>query len=1028
MADDGDLKNLKKQLSHEESTIAMLGTNLYFEIPISIFRSTRKLVHQRGSRLLYFSGEAYRSNISYIKQSNILYDLITPRIADGLIIVTNLLDTLDYTEEFQKRCLEYLPQLPTVCVGTAIPGIPSVVLDNHAGMFEAVRHLIEEHGLKKIAFLKGMPRHPDGIERFEVYKKALADHSIPFDESLVFQGDFQRASGQEAVCEMLDKRKKIPGKDVEALICSNDYMASGALLELQKRGVAVPEDLALIGFDNVQFSECLVPSLSTIEYPFEDVVSQALDVLQWMRKGEIVAEKFLLKTSFIARSSCGCKEEPVLDHISSGFDYDAGLQNKESNLLKEHINRQILDSVRPTLTLWKKALISIRQEDKWGLLSRVESRAGMDGPGTDPWKLLTDLAQNSFSSSNYQNIIYNMGSAITSTLELPELIEILTKQLPQADIHRFCVCLYEDPVDSPKRIPETSRLYLAYHHGKSMELPEEGIEFPTFQLLPRNIAFKLGWKSWVVLSLYFKEDQLGFMLLDSESPHENLHWNLRNQVSSAFKGVKLLKETRESNRLLEEANRQKTQFFINVAHETKTPLTLIRNYLSLYMKNHPADNNLSIIEQNIELLLANMLNFLDVEKLQKGMVVYEHDKLVDLGESAQRKCHLFQVLAEKKKINMEVSVENSILIRIDPWALDRIFNNLLDNAVKYIHEGGRVNVNVFLENGKAVLRISDNGPGLPADTFDHIFEPYYLLSNKKTSKQGVGVGLSIVKKILDGLGSEIEVEKCRGGGVSFTIYFACEPLGHGEESLGQLPNHLPQGPVTEELREKKMIKDRPNVLIVDDNLQLLRFMQASLDQSYNILLAKSVSEAMFKLKTDSRPDLIIADIMMDGPDGFSFLKELSRLKEFSNIPFIFLSAMNDEQAKKKGLGLGAVDYIEKPFSIEEIHQKINSHFKLRKRQEAQDLRMIKNKIENLFYKLSDVPGESSSSTFDTICREFSVIGREKEILRFLLTGLLHKQIAAQLNISLRTVEYNIAKIYKKCNVSNKYELFTLFQQ
>jgi DNA-binding LacI/PurR family transcriptional regulator/signal transduction histidine kinase/DNA-binding NarL/FixJ family response regulator len=1034
-----DLQPAQGKPADRELTIALLGTNLYYEIPISIFRAARELTQEQNYRLLYFSGEAYRSSITSDIQANILYNLISPRIADGMIIISNLLASFTSPSEFRECCLKFHP-LPVVSLGMAIEGIPSVVLDNTAGMYDAVCHLIEVHHYSRIAFLSGPPQHPDVTERFAAFSRAMKTHGLVVEESLLLQGNFEYDSGTAAVRELLDIKGKIPGRDVQAIVCCNDYMAATVMLELQRRGILIPEEIALAGFDDIQFTECLIPPLSTVHYPFDTLTAKATEILIRIIKGKTVPEVVSVSARFIPRRSCGCPDAP--DHTeTTPFPEDLGrLLKNTSTKFQEHINRQIIKSVRPTLMVWKQALLQLYSEGKWNLLARADdSSLNRD---RSAWGLLGRIAYNTFNNANYQNIIYNMGSALTSTVELPELLNILIKLLPEAEIRRCCICLYENPENhlthttigtqqnvehSPTILPHWSRLILAFSKDGTVELPPDGLRFATAELLPAEIVRKQGWKSWVVLPLYFNQEQLGYMLMDSEAPHEHLHWNLRNQISSALKGARLLEETRRANILLKEANEQKTQFFINVAHETKTPLTLIRNYLLFYLEQHPPDEHLEVIKQNIDMLLVNMLNFLDVEKLQKGNTMYQHDTLVDLSESARKKCALFRGLAKKKNIRITVNAENSIFIRIDTFALDRIFNNLLDNAVKYIHPGGRVTVDVWGGEGRAVLRISDNGPGLPVDTYEHIFEPYYLLSQKKTSKQGIGVGLSIVKKIIDEMDAAITVEKSRGGGACFTIIFEDSSAVKEGETIHEMPATIPSSTVSTSIKERNISPQKTSLLIVDDNVQLLQFMQASLEETYNVFLARDVPEAHFKLKNMPRPDLIIADIMMDGADGFMLLEELSAREGYNDIPFIFLTAMSGEKERIKGLGMGAVDYIEKPFSIEEIRAKIESIIALRRRQEKQDIEYIKSKIDGIFPGMEQHITGTTKQGFDSICKKYGVRGREPEIIRLLLSGLLHKEIAAQLNISLRTVEYHISKIYKKCGVNNKYDLFTKFQ-
>ncbi len=998
-----------------ERTIAILGCGLYFEIPICVFRAIRDAARRNGYELLYFSGEVYKSSDPFDTQANILYDMISPRIADGLVVTSSLLYSPNSSGEFRERCAGFHP-LPVVSLGFPIEGIPSVVPDNATGMHDAVCHLIDVHRLTRIAFLSGQRGHPDESERFAAFARAMETRGLAVDESLLLEGNFQQDSGTRAVMELLDVRKKFPGRDVQAVVCCNDYMASGVMLELQRRGIGIPDEIALVGFDDIRFTSCLNPAMSTVHQPFDTMAEKAIESLLLAIEGKTVPDIVRVGAGFIPRDSCGCRD--AMAHTGDnappvGADADT-LSPRE---IQEHLNSRIVKSIKPTLVIWERALSRLREERKW------------DEPGNDreshgdrdrsAWDLLSRLAIDTFTSDNYQDLIYNLGSALISTLELPELMRILTRSLPEVGVKRCCLCVYENPENTPIVLPAWSRLILAFDRSRIEDLPPGGMRFPTTALLPAAIAEKQGWQSWVILALYYREQQLGYILLDIDAPHEHIHRNLRYQVSSALMGARLLEETRR-------AHEQKTRFFINVAHETKTPLTLIRNYLALYMKHHEHDESLLVLEENIDLLLGHMLDFLDVERLQKGEMIYRHDAFVDLSRAARRKSELFKPIASKKNISITVHADEGVIVRIDPRALDRIFNNLLDNAVNYIQEGGSITIDVGRDGARALLRICDNGPGLPDDTIEHMFEPYYLLSKKKSGQQGIGVGLSIVKKILDGLGASITVETRGGSGTIFVISF--------EESSATEPEVTPEIPHTEPLssrvhetaREKNISGLKRSILVVDDNIRLLKFIQTSLSESYNVFLATSADEALAKLKVMPRPDVIISDVMMDDTDGFGLLSALSTKERFSDIPFIFLTALGGEKEKLHGLSLGAVDYIEKPFSIVTLQAKIESIIVLRVRQEKQDRERILDKINGLLSGSRVTAGESADSNFERLCEKYRIDGREREILVMIFKRMVNKEIASVMGISQRAAEYHITRIFRKCGVQNKQGLLDIF--
>ena len=167
--------------------------------------------------------------------------------------------------------------------------------------------------------------------------------------------------------------------------------------------------------------------------------------------------------------------------------------------------------------------------------------------------------------------------------------------------------------------------------------------------------------------------------------------------------------------------------------------------------------------------------------------------------------------------------------------------------------------------------------------------------------------------------------------------------------------------------------------------------------------------------------------MMEGPDAFTLLSDISELEEYNDIPFIFLTALGGVEAKLRGLDLGAVDYIEKPFSITELIAKINSIIALRLRQEKQEITHIHSKINEVFSGFQKSIMKSQKPRFKILCEKFKINGREQKIIWMQKSGLVNKEIATKLNISTRAVEYHLSKIYKKCGVKNKYDLLEKFQ-
>ncbi|HOJ64646.1 MAG TPA: ATP-binding protein [Spirochaetota bacterium] len=353
-------------------------------------------------------------------------------------------------------------------------------------------------------------------------------------------------------------------------------------------------------------------------------------------------------------------------------------------------------------------------------------------------------------------------------------------------------------------------------------------------------------------------------------------------------------------------------YFMNIAHELKTPLTVISNYLDKYLKEYGSNKDIEIIKNNIESLKKDMIDFLDFGKIERGQPFYNHNQTINFSEILKNKIVLFTVSANQKNIAINKNIEENIYIKIDPFAVDRILNNLFDNAIKYNKENGIIDVNLEVKNNKVFFTISDTGIGISEKKMKNLFNPFtQVLDGSKNS--GVGLGLFIIKKIIDDIKGEIKVESRLNKGTKFTIIL---PLAKKEI-------------LTIKENSNEIIEKNNTILIVEDNEDLLNYLYISLKDYFNIEKAKNGLEAINKLN-NIKPDLIISDIMMPELNGFEFFERVNSQENYRDIPFIFLSAISATEYKIRGFESGAVDYIVKPFKIEELFAKINSLLKFKK--------------------------------------------------------------------------------------------------
>lgn len=491
------------------------------------------------------------------------------------------------------------------------------------------------------------------------------------------------------------------------------------------------------------------------------------------------------------------------------------------------------------------------------------------------------------------------------------------------------------------------------------------------------------------------------------------------------------REKQMQKQILEErdkAGRQKTQFFINLAHEVKTPLTLIKNYLDKYIKTAEPSDDLQIIKQNIDKLLHDMVNYLDAEKLTTHKIFYNHKQIVNLTKVVENEIVLFSNIAVEKNITISSDLEKGVMTKADPYAIDRIVNNLMDNSVKYTDPGGRIHIALNASGGKIILRVKDNGIGIGREQKQHIFEAFYQLSHEKRNIQGIGMGLFIVKNVITSLGGEITVESEVNKGTEFTVKLSRYEISRNEIPLEPIKSLYSPGrcPVVRDLEQNEFDKNKSTILVIDDNIDMLAFLQTSLKAKYNVVSATNGEEALNKICQIPVPDLIISDIMMDGIDGYQLYMKIHAEENFSHIPFIFLTAKNTNTDKIKALSMGAMDYICKPFLIDEIRIKVENIIRNNKNLRNKDINEIRTKLEQ-FLEQTAHSGNGTKETLEAVYRRFGISNREKQVMILLSEGLFNKEISHELEISRSTVDYHIHNIYRKLGVQNKVELVNLIK-
>ncbi|WP_400073748.1 two-component regulator propeller domain-containing protein [Zobellia russellii] len=405
----------------------------------------------------------------------------------------------------------------------------------------------------------------------------------------------------------------------------------------------------------------------------------------------------------------------------------------------------------------------------------------------------------------------------------------------------------------------------------------------------------------------------------------------------------------------DELNKMKMEFFTNVSHEFRTPLSLLNGPLQFLEKNNdiiePKErlNQYRLMQKNSSLLLRLVNQLLDFQKIEQKKMVLEVGYFNILKNIHEIK-ESFDFLATNRSIQFSLICDEPTLITwFSPDALEKVMNNLLSNAFKFTPDGGEISI-VVSNTSKEIdqtreeyvkIEVRDNGNGISSASLEKIFDRFFnddSAENRNT--YGMGIGLALTKSLVQRHHGEILVEKGTRKGANFIFYlpkkfdFYKDDKIIGSESTKAMvvPNldHLKEVDFeTEDETEVLTSDEKPTLLVVEDNADLRAFIKSGLYRKYEILEAENGQHGLDILK-NHMPNIIISDIMMPTMDGISFAKEVKKQVEYNHIPIVFLTAKTDDDSQLEGLKIGVDDYLTKPFNLEHLEVKLNNIMRYRK--------------------------------------------------------------------------------------------------
>ncbi|MCP4543812.1 MAG: substrate-binding domain-containing protein [Chloroflexi bacterium] len=546
------------------------------------------VAREQGVNLLCFVGGPLSVPYGFMAQANVLYDLVDSESLDGLVIWGGGLAQYIAPDELEVFCEQYHP-IPMVSTALPLNGIPSILVDNYLGMRSAMIHLTQVHGYRRIAFIRGPEGHPEAEDRYRAYTDVLAECGIAFDPNLVAPGIFSELSGLEAIDMLLDQRNLRPRVDFEAIVAVDDVTAFGAMKALRARGIRVPGDVAIVGFDDVEEAEAVTPPLTTMRQPIYEQGRQAAEALLAMLQGEKMPERVMLPTELVVRQSCGCLASSVVRAaagpvVEMGDAFAVAFAARRDEILSEMVKvmwipnasivseqtEKLLDAFSAELieegpavflstlseilrqmmtmgvdmTLWQEAFSTMRR-------CTLPCFANMDVlfRAEDLWQqgrmMIGDAVQRGqiyqvLQTEQWDAMLRETGYGLITASTVAELMNEVASGLPQLDIPSCYLSLYE----AQDATLEESRLILACdgEHEGCAELEGDGVRFLSRRLVPDGILSQKERYSMIIEPLYFRDEQIGFVLFEMGPRMGRLYETLRGQLSSALRGVLLLQE------------------------------------------------------------------------------------------------------------------------------------------------------------------------------------------------------------------------------------------------------------------------------------------------------------------------------------------------------------------------------------------------------------------------------------------------------------------------------------------------------
>ncbi len=558
-----------QDLQERSRCIGIFTASLDDAYQSTVWHAIEREARARNFSTISFLGSRLGSPIASEASSNLAYHLASERNIDGLIIISSSLATY-FSSRDMKEFFTRWASLPRVSVGMRVPGMSDVTVEGTKAISELVEHLIDEHGRRSFAMIGGPASHDEAVSRKRAVVETLESRGLNLDERLLVSGTFTQDSGMRAVDALV-----ATGLPFDTVVCLNDRMAQGALEELGRHDIRVPDDVAVVGFDDIEASRFTQPPLTTVVQPMHDLGATAVAMLDRLMHGG-AEEHVTLMCSTMIRESCGCGPR---------FSFKAGIKD-----FPRYVSATERRAIFDLMVLVRKCdydgmilrlnraidatIVESGAVDRWSeYLSIVESHCNQSMAGDGGRLAVLMGAARSFIGEKigrYQaakritvetsfETLRHVSAMLAGTFELTEMVANLKKGLELFGIERGYL------VEFTKK-PALARLLMSVKDGEQ-QWQRYPREFDPSELLPAQEGQVWREGQWILMPLVYNAEQLGYLVVPIGIVIPALYDVLQEQISSNLKGTLLLEQIKSHEQTLAEQVALRTKDLIKANRE-----------------------------------------------------------------------------------------------------------------------------------------------------------------------------------------------------------------------------------------------------------------------------------------------------------------------------------------------------------------------------------------------------------------------------------------------------------------------------